>query len=293
MDALKVYKYTLPLTSGKMREGLLVHLKGWAEIAPLPLYSKETLQEVLAQLKKPKPPLFPSVAFGLESAEAACLKPFSVPIAAFLAGTKEQILAQAQTALTQGCRTAKLKLKGLSLQDALFLIQFLHEKFCLRIDGNQSFTLEEALTFCKQLPANSFEYFEEPLKHPHELKNFPYPVAIDESIEEVSLKQIPNLKALIFKPTIRGGKEAILRYKQLAQEHACDLVLSSAFESGVGLFHIASLIQRFHLPLSAVGIGTYFFLKEDVLKTPLEIAKGKLYFPSVLEIKEEYHALPY
>ncbi|MGL4978181.1 MAG: o-succinylbenzoate synthase, partial [Plesiomonas sp.] len=93
MKTAALYRYSLPMEAGiglrnrplKTREGLIIHLQqgdkqGWGEIAPLPYFSEETLEQaqvdVLCWLtrwqagEQPEEPQWPSVAFGVSCAEA-------------------------------------------------------------------------------------------------------------------------------------------------------------------------------------------------------------------------------
>jgi hypothetical protein len=64
------------------------------------------------------------------------------------------------------------------------------------------------------------------------------------------------------------------------QDKKKPIVLSGAFESGVGIFQIASFIQRLSLPLLPLGIDTYRFLKKDLLQSPFIFSGGKICLPS-------------
>jgi len=53
IQTLALYSYTIPLTTGQIRSGALVNItdeqgnSGWGDIAPLPKWSKETLEDAL------------------------------------------------------------------------------------------------------------------------------------------------------------------------------------------------------------------------------------------------------
>ncbi len=225
-------------------------------------WTLENCLETLEQLD-----LLPSSSFGLESALLSLLDPLPgkcvVPTSALLMGSCEEIQKCAELRHREGYTSAKLKVNQLSLQEAARLIHALKGLFRLRIDVNRAWTTADSLQFFSQFSLDTFDYVEEPFQNPHDLAQFPHPLAIDESFpRDLSLEQLstlPTLKALIYKPTIQGGMLPCLHLQKWADERSIALVLSSSFESIIGLGHIASLAQRLQL-LSPIGIGTYHYL---------------------------------
>lgn len=69
---------------GGIREGLFIRLKsetgrvGWGEVAPLPGFSKETLEEALEDLIEGNDSFYPSVQWGLASAMLDLMYPIEV-----------------------------------------------------------------------------------------------------------------------------------------------------------------------------------------------------------------------
>ncbi len=125
--------------------------------------------------------------------------------------------------------------------------------------------LQNRSNFFSQFAVDAFDYVEEPFQNPNDLALFSHPLAVDESFpQDLSLRQLevlPTLKALIYKPTIQGGIIGCLHLLDWNRKRGVELVLSSSFESDVGLGHIASMAHRLSLT-SPIGIGTYHFLKE-------------------------------
>lgn len=292
IQVLSLCSYTLPLTNGHMRSGAWLRLVtregnvSWGDVAPLPFFSRESLREALEELEQKRQRILaidwtvenclqelaqldlpPSGSFGLESALLSLLDPLPgrcvVPTSALLMGSCEEIRACAQPRQREGFTSAKLKVSQLSLREAARLIDELKGLFRLRIDVNRAWTTPESLEFFSQFPLDTFDYVEEPFQNPHDLAQFPHPLAIDESFpQDLSLEQLsslPTLKALVYKPTIQGGMLHCLPLQKWADEQGIELVLSSSFESVIGLAHIASLGQRLGLR-SPMGIGTYHYL---------------------------------
>lgn len=292
MTVVKFQPYEIPLTSGQKRSGILVKLGGraWGDITPLPKWSKETYEEALKELQENQDAitslehlerlnLFPSVHFGLESSFLEPLPEFSVPVSALLMGTSEEILAQAALRYSEGYRSAKLKVSNLSFEEAASIINQLKDTFFLRIDVNRAWSNEESLKFFAQFPKDAFDYVEEPFQNPHDLKLFTHPLAVDESFPQdltlEELEDLPTLKSLIYKPTIQGGLSRCLPICEWAEKRGISIVLSSSFESDVGLAHIASMAKRLSIK-EPIGIGTYHFLGQFLRDPPLEFSRGRV-----------------
>lgn len=295
------YTYQIPYELEQIRSGLVVHLSaengkiGWGEIAPLPNWSKETLSEAIVELKNIEKKclkiewtagniseklgelsLHPSIHFGLESALFFIFNPIPpcrIPAAALLKGTLKQILEQASLRYSEGYSTAKLKVSNLSFEEAENAILNLKERFRLRIDVNRAWKAKDSIAFFSKFPINTFDYIEEPFFDLKYLNDFSHPIAIDESYPSYlsikELEQISNLKALIYKPTIQGGLSVIRPLLKWCQKRTISLILSSSFESDLGLYQIATLAARLSLSSLPLGIGTYFHMKEQLMEHPL------------------------
>lgn len=300
-----------------MRSGALVGLtdeagrESWGDIAPLPKWSKESLEESLSQLNVHKQSLldhewesdtylkklltyslYPSVFFGLESALLSLLTPLpehKISVSALLMGTPDEIMEQAKQRKKEGFTSAKLKVSNLSFEEAARLIEELNDDFYLRIDVNRAWETADAMKFFSQFPKDTFDYVEEPFKDPIDLALFQHPLAIDESFPGLTLEQLetlPTLKALICKPTIQGGLYGCLPLRKWAMRCGISLVLSSSFESDVGLAHVASMAYRLSLP-SPVGIGTYHHMSKYFCLDALKFSQGVLHVPLTLQIQRQ------
>lgn len=242
----KIYHYKL-----KSREGLIFQWDdGLGEIAPLPGFSKESLEEAKEELllfvKENRPPTLPSVRFGIACAQKP-LNSVHLPLCAL--GPKN------------GFSMKKLKLGHLSVLEAVELVktQLPH---ALRLDWNRQWSLEEALAFTSHFKPNDFVYMEEPTENLIAFsETTKFPVAVDESIH-TDYSKIPTLKAVVVKPTLVG-------YIPQIPSHL-DLVLSSSYESGLGLLHIANLAQT-HTTLP-LGLDTVF--ENDLLIHPIRAENG-------------------
>lgn len=298
LDALSLHPYEIPLANGQKRAGILIN--GCGDVAPLPKWSKETLDEALEEIHQKKKALLavdcleqlkslsllPSVHFGVESALLAVLNPlpeYSVPVSTLLMGSVKEIKEQAILRHKEGYTSAKLKVSNLTFDEAAHVIHELKDVFHLRIDVNRAWNTQDSLRFFAQFPQDAFDYVEEPFQNPHDLKLFTHPLAVDESFpQDLTLEELaalPMLKALIYKPTMQGGLSGCIPLKEWAEKKGVSIVLSSSFESDVGLACVASIAKRLSLT-APVGIGTYHFLSRFFCDPPFEFSKGQVRIPS-------------
>jgi O-succinylbenzoate synthase len=204
-------------------------------------------------------------------------------------GSKEDVLEKAGRLRDEGYRAVKLKVGRQDVAQDIELVQelrgVLRGHASLRLDANRAWDLETALTFARGVANQGIEYIEEPITVPLDLPEFVQrsglPVALDESLAQVPetrgcLKDKDWAKAVILKPTLLGG---VARCEQLAYEaleFGIKPVVSSCFESGLGLCalaHLASAITAEDIP---AGLDTYDWLAEDVLQTRFHVQDGAL-----------------
>ncbi|MEG0009610.1 MAG: o-succinylbenzoate synthase [Aeromonas sp.] len=289
---LALYRYHLPFTQpltfhGKVevaREGLLVRINdGWGEIAPLPGFSKETLAEAqaealacLAQLAKGETinPRLPSVQFGIDCArrhwpEQTASLPEPYPL---IQGSPQELLKNWKIWLHETPLKAKLKVARYPMRDELALIRLLLDRrptLKLVLDANQGWTREEAWAFCGHLDPNRIEYLEDLCTSFDDIAfvaaRTNMPVALDELLSRGEPWQpIPQLKALVLKPTLLGSLANSEALVARARELKLKVIVSSCFESGVGLGQLARLAGEW-APDQAPGLDTKRWLAGDLL----------------------------
>lgn len=317
---VKIYQtqlYKIPLSNGIERSGLLIGLsdengnKAFGECAPLPNWSRETLEDCLQQFRQKMTEimsiewttshwqskllelnLHPALSFGLESALLSLISPLpkklSLTTSALLMGSPEEILKEADQRSKEGFTFAKLKVNHLDFKTAENLIMQLKDVFRLRIDVNRAWDTFDSLRFFSKFSLDSFDYVEEPFKNPLDLDKFEHPLAVDESFPKdlslAQLEKLPALKTLIYKPTIQGGLLQCLPLNEWANKRAVSLVLSSCFESDLALSHVASLAHRLSIT-TASGIGTYHYLKDTLLLHPLKFSGALVHIPDKIQPK--------
>jgi O-succinylbenzoate synthase len=253
-----------------MRNGIIFKSdRGWGEAAPLPGYSGENIDDAIASIDQHQPA--PSVHFGLVCARSAMPLSFPPIFVSALAAKRDDI----EKALNAGFRTIKIKIRDMSVREALDLIQAIQSPCVrLRIDVNRRWDIEEAQFFFHHLDPTGIEYIEEPIRNPAHLSRLTHlPIALDESLLDAQNLTIsrPNISALILKPTLLGRRLKPLI--EWGQRHQKKLIFSSCFESAIALLHIAHL-QAEYSPECAAGLDTHRFFKNNFF--PMSIKNGML-----------------
>lgn len=311
---MRTYRYSLPLASPlalkgvehTVRAGVLVRMDtaegvtAWGDIAPLPGFSRETLERATEEACWTADSIMgrtdtmysdsPSVDFGFMSAyeriRAAKPSPAGaarrVRVNALVDGDAGAIAVRAAQLREAGYPAVKLKVGRMLFAedvDRVFaLAAAVGPKVAIRLDANRAWTLGEALEFWQQVRDLNVEYIEEPLMDPEELpelhRRSRMPVALDESMVEDLFPDwalAPWVAAVVLKPTLLGFTSASsLAYT--AGRHGITCVVSACYESGVGLSSLIQLAAT--LPDVPHGLDTGAWLAEDVLRERLEIRDG-------------------
>jgi O-succinylbenzoate synthase len=247
--------------------------------------------------------LYPSVRYGIEMAllnakafrRHAVLSTLlngphesTVGVNALLQGEMVEVLKQIPMLLADGYRTFKLKVgSGRDLDEdvrkVIAVSKALEEKALLRLDGNRSWKLDEAVAFVQAVGLSCVEYIEEPLQDISQIPDFYHatylPVALDETLQDNKdlnrIKAVEGVDVLILKPTLLGGFELTWQLIQEARCYGLRTIVSSSFESGVGisaLTHFAACCT----PHDAAGLDTIRCFAHDLLRQPSTVFKGRI-----------------
>jgi len=244
--------------------------------------------------------LLPSVQFGVESAILNLVtntkgtvfhKLISktahpqVRVTGLLHGSHDQVIAQAKELLAQGFIELKLKVGG-NVDEAVKKVQAVNDavygKALLHLDANQAWNLDDAIQFGRAIGLAAISYIEEPLSNIHDIPEFfektLIPVALDESLRDVTFddfKSMSGVEMLILKPTMLGSIDKMWQMIKRAKNYALNTMISSSFESSLGIGILASLAGS--LPHNnPTGLDTLKWFKEDVLKVSLPIHNGAI-----------------
>ncbi|TCP91158.1 O-succinylbenzoate synthase [Cricetibacter osteomyelitidis] len=292
-----LYRYSIPVDAQlvlrnrflKKREGLLVQVKcgdneGWGEIAPLPEFSQETLEQAEAQVidwlkcwdearsrneMLPLDGLYPSVAFGLSCALTEMKGGLGLEgnyqVAPLCYGDPDELYGELD--LISGEKVAKVKV-GLyeANRDGLIVDMLLEAipDLKLRLDANRSWTPAKAQMFAKYVKPehrSRIQFIEEPCKTRDESRQFALDTAIaiawDESVREADflVQKEPHLAAIVIKPTLVGSLARCIELIEQAQSLGLTAVISSSIESSFGLTQLARIAHQY-TPNVTPGLDT-------------------------------------
>nr|WP_318384125.1 o-succinylbenzoate synthase [uncultured Enterobacter sp.] len=302
MRHAQVYRWQIPMDAGvilreqrlKTRDGLLVHLQengreGFGEIAPLPGFSPESLDQAQASLlawtqawragDNPAYSALPSVAFGTSCALAELHD--ALPAAAdyraapLCTGDPDDLLVT--LAAVKGEKVAKVKV-GLyeAVRDGMVVNVLLEAipDLQLRLDANRAWTPLKAQQFAKYVKAENrprIAFLEEPCKTREDSRAFAretgIAIAWDESLRDADFEFAaePGLRAVVIKPTLTGTLDAVRA--QVSAAHALGLtaVISSSLESSLGLTQLAR-IAAWLTPEVIPGLDTLSLMREQLVR---------------------------
>lgn len=302
MRTATLYRYSVPMEAGvilrhqrlKSRDGLLVKLQqgelsGWGEIAPLPEFSQETLDQAQVAAEcwlqhwvsgvESDDSVLPSVAFGLSCAQAELNQ--TLPLSAdyrkapLCTGDPDELFAVLQA--LPGEKVAKVKV-GLyeAVRDGMIVNVLLEAlpDLTLRLDANRSWSRAKADGFAKYInPAlrSRIAFLEEPCKTRAESREFAQDTGIaiawDESVREADfqVEAEPGVAAIVIKPTLVGSLARCQQLVQQAHQAGLVAVISSSIESSLGLTQLARL-AAWLTPATVPGLDTLDLMQAQVVR---------------------------
>lgn len=309
--------YTRPLQpplqtshgSWHTRQGILVRLisenqqRGWGEIAPLPWFGSESLEQVLDfchQLPTTLdathifsvPSGLSACQFGLESAWEAVqglevsrvkgsFRPDlanSLPLCGLLPPGESALVAW-QGLWQQGYQTLKWKIGVAPIPEEISILQRLVMALPpvtkLRLDANGGLSLSEAAQWLQVCDSLGVEFLEQPLPGDQLdqmltlTSRFQTPIALDESV--ATLRQLQDCYdrgwrgIFVIKPAIAGSPR---RLRQFCRQHCLRTVFSSVMETAIGRQAGLRLAAELSSPDYAVGFGISHWFTEDGFNRP-------------------------
>jgi o-succinylbenzoate synthase len=291
-----------------VREGIILKLtdnqgkSSFGEVAPLPWFGSETLEQALQFCLQLPPVLSEETLFSILPTLPACQFGFETMFRHRTQPTQAQelplsrygaLLPSGSAALQawsefwhKGHRTFKCKI-GLEplVAELAWLEQLLNQLpfgAKLRLDANGGFdeiTARHWLEWCDR-NRQRIEYIEQPLP-PSEFGSlmrlcdrYQTPIALDESV--ATLEQLKNYYyqgwygIFVIKAATIGSPH---RLKQFCQNHPIDLVISSVFETSIGRQAVIDLAVELEAILPnahhrALGLGIQQWLPDDGLQSP-------------------------
>lgn len=161
----------------------------------------------------------------------------------------------------------------------------------LRLDANGTWTEAEALARLAALAGLDLEYAEQPVAAalgPAGLARVrrasPVPIAADESVTDLEaaerLLAAGAADVLVVKPSRVGGPLAAALLARAAAAHGVATVVSTMFESGVGLAVASHVAAALSGPARAHGLATADLLVADLLVDGPRVVGGRLAIPA-------------
>jgi len=222
----------------------------------------------------------------------------SISINGLLSGSMDEILSKAVRLRQEGYKAVKLKVGRSSIDDEIRLVHEVRKRIgdniALRLDANRVWDVDDALTFLREVCDCNIDYIEEPVQNYKILvsisnKSDLPPLALDESLLELTpeeLTPLPNLKAIVLKPTLLG-LERSMQLGRKATFMRITPVVSSTFETGLGLIALAELAACLNTTDIPVGLDTLEWFKEELLTHHLQIERGCLNLSESVAISNE------
>jgi O-succinylbenzoate synthase len=212
---------------------------------------------------------------------------------------EEEPLEQAvNDLLMKGFQSIKVKAGGVVKKDVervKAVMELVNNRARIHLDVNQRWSYEDSLYFASEIIPKQIEYIEEPFKDITRIPDFfqktNIAVALDESILLSDWKMAQSLRGVkvwVLKPTLLGGIRKALAAAHDAQNNGVSLVISSSFETGIGLSSLIHLAAACGNPVRA-GIDTLKYFDRDLLKKPLVIKDGKLNVPTKTMSSEDIY----
>ena len=243
--------------------------------------------------------LIPEVRFGVEAVvyNAIALKlqkplsylwatsPSSAIMVNGLLQEEEPLKEAVNDLLLKGFQSIKVKAGGKVKEDITRVNEVLalvNNRARIHLDVNQRWSYDDALYFASAIEPKQIEYIEEPFKEVEKIPEFfrktGITVALDESLlseRDKAVKIREGVKVWVLKPTFLGGIRNTLAMADEAKKSGTQIVVSSSFESGIGLFSLIHLTAAIGGNCRA-GIDTLKYFEKDLLKEPCVAQEGKM-----------------
>lgn len=222
--------------------------------------------------------------------------PREVFVNGLVTGDIEEATEQAEELSQRRLVSVKVKVGKARLEEDIQLVrkvrQILGDNVGLRLDANRAWDYEDGLRFGKAVADYKIDYIEEPLKDPTRLVAYAaetgIPCALDETVRERGweyLERWRGIRSVILKPMLLGGFEITLWLARRAWNVGILPVITSTFESGVGLSGFAHLSAALNQPDVPVGLDTASLFAQDVLRFPIVQDRGVIRVDNLNELE--------
>jgi o-succinylbenzoate synthase len=187
----------------------------------------------------------------------------------------------------QGYRTIKLKVGRATIAEDIqavsAVLDALPHSVTLRLDANRAWSFEDAYMFARTIDHKRIAYIEEPLVDstnlPRLYKETGVLIALDESLLNTTPERLQlhdGTAALVLKPTLLGGLETAMKFARRAIRSGIKAVVSSSFESSLGLRMLAEFAASLGDLQTAHGLDTAGWLAVDTVADAFVITDGRV-----------------
>jgi O-succinylbenzoate synthase len=188
---------------------------------------------------------------------------------------------------SEGYRAVKMKVGRRTVdEDVARIRDACHElghSVGLRLDANRAWSFDDAVRFAEMVLDCDLEYVEEPLSDPSRLAELVEQtgmrVALDESLIDMTPEELPShtyTSAIILKPTLLGGLERAAMFARTAREMRIKVIVSSCFESSVGIAALTQLAAAYNTVDAPAGLDTLSWFKHDLTGEPINCSGGRI-----------------
>ena len=305
---------------------------GYGDAAPLPGFSKEGVADVVEEVDRIRRKIIgqtynsaesiltgmgalvtlPSLRFALEvallSALAAEKDIFWPNLIAEMIGSdlksrgirKCHLVSRGEQLDETPLDSVKIKVGGRPVAEDWLRVKEYRRKLgpeaAIRLDANRAWTLDEAREFDRLAAELDIEFLEEPLSSSIDYDVYSeynaIPIGLDESLSHDADPPVQHASVLILKPTLLGGVGACLNWFERCRISDCEIVLSSSFESSVGMLGVLGLSWILGSESKAAGVDTLKYFQSDVLTDNLNDCSnyGDLPF-RVVDLQSEFKSI--
>ncbi|MBD3297296.1 MAG: o-succinylbenzoate synthase [candidate division Zixibacteria bacterium] len=255
-------------------------------------------------------PLYASLRFGIETALADCAARLSgLPLSQWLDADASldievnallrsqgvpELVAELQQRLDQGYSCFKIKVGVGDVADDVQRLRILRDHSStarLRPDVNAGWNAEQLSDFCTACSDIGLEFIEQPLPvgeaEPARqiARECGVRLALDEDVTDTQiggqLLQNDLCDVLVLKPMTIGGLTPCLQLAQVARDHGKQIVLTSSWESDVGVAATAHLAAACGDVAAASGLSTAGMMADGLVAEPLRIDHAYIRLPLV------------
>jgi O-succinylbenzoate synthase len=189
----------------------------------------------------------------------------------------------AAAAAEAGFRAVKVKLTGGEGDEARVsaVREAVGPAVRVRLDCNGAWDLDSAVTIINRLASLDLELVEQPVRTLEELarvrRRVSVPIAADESVRTLDdarrLSELEAADALVVKVQCVGGIAAAM---QIGETAGVSVIVSSLYETSIGLGAGLALAAALPELPYACGLGTADVLASDIVAEPLVAENGSL-----------------